>query len=71
MSAILWKLLDYYAAMAYPNDANERSKEVWRTKLLTHADLTDKLDDMLEREMLEYALNTIHEHSVVVFLAPL
>jgi len=35
---------------------------------LTHADLTDKLDDMSERELLEYALNTVYEQSVVVYL---
>ncbi len=47
--------------MAYPNDAKEGSKEVRMSELLTHADFTDKLDDMSERELLEYALNTVHE----------
>jgi hypothetical protein len=28
MSAILWRLLDSRASMAYPNDAKERSKKV-------------------------------------------
>ncbi len=53
MSAILWRLLDYHAAMADPNDAKERIKEVRLSELLTHADLTDKLDGMSERELLE------------------
>jgi len=67
MSAILWKLLDYHAAMADPHDAKKGSKLVKLSELLTHADLTDKLDDMSERELLEYALNTVHEQSVVVY----
>ena len=36
--------------------------------MLTHANLTDKLEDMSERELLEYALNTVHDQSVVVYL---
>ena len=36
------------------------------SELLTHADLTDKLDNMSEKELLEYALNTVDEQSVVV-----
>jgi len=68
MSAILWKLLDYHVAMSDPNDAKKRSKEVRLSELLTHADLTDKLDDMSKRELLEYALNTVLEQSVVVYL---
>jgi hypothetical protein len=66
MSAILWRLLDYHAAVADPNDTKEGSKEVRLSELLTHADLTDKLEDMLERELLVYALNTVHEKPVVV-----
>ena len=54
--------------MADPHDAKEGSNEVRLSELLTHADLTDKLDDMSERELLEYALNTVHEQSVVVYL---
>jgi hypothetical protein len=54
--------------MSDPNYARERSKEGRLSELLTHADLMDKLDDMSEREMLEHALNTVHEHSVVVYL---
>jgi hypothetical protein len=44
------------------------SKEVRLLELLTHAALTNKLDDLSERELLEYALNTVHEQSVVVYL---
>ncbi len=61
MSAILRRLLDYHVAMSDPNDAKERSKEVQLSELLTHTDLSDKLDNMSERELLEYALNTVHE----------
>ena len=68
MSAILWRLLDYHAAMANPNDAKEGSKEVRLSEMLTHADLADKLDDMSERDLLEYVINTIYEQSVVVYL---
>ncbi len=45
-SAILWRLLDYHAAMVYPNDAKEWSKEVRLSELLTHADLSDNSDEM-------------------------
>jgi hypothetical protein len=68
MSAILWRLLDFHAAVADPNDAKEYSKEVRLSELLTHADLSNKLGDMTERELLKYALNTVHEQSVVVYL---
>jgi hypothetical protein len=68
MSAILWSLIDFLVTEADPNDAKESNKEVRLLELLTHADLTDTLDDMSERELLEYALNTVHEQSVVVYL---
>ena len=71
MATILWRLLDYHAAMTDLNDAKEGNKEVRLSELLTHADLTDKLDDMSERELLEYALNTVHEQSMVVYLTHL
>jgi len=68
MSAILWRLLDFHVAEADPDDVRERSKEVRLSELLTHVDLMDKLEDMSERKLLEYALNTVHEQSVVVYL---
>ena len=68
MSEILWKLLDCHTAMADPHDTKEGNTEVRLSELLTHADLTDKLDDMSERALPEYALNTIHEQTVVVYL---
>ena len=61
MSEILWRLLDFHVAKADPNDARENIKEVRLSELLTHADISDKLEDMSERELLEYALNTVHE----------
>jgi len=45
MWAILWRLLDFHVAEADPNDAKESSKEVHLSELLTHADLTDNLND--------------------------
>ena len=60
MLAILWRLLDYHAAEADPKDLRDCSKEVRLSELLTHAELIDKLDDMTERELLEYALNVVH-----------
>ncbi len=68
MSAIMWRLLDFHAAEADPNDARESSKEVRLSELLTHADLADKWEDISERELLEYALDTVHEKSVLVYL---
>jgi hypothetical protein len=61
MSAILWSQLDYHVALLDPNDAKERSKEVRLSELLMHVDLTEKLNDIWERALLEYALNTVHE----------
>ena len=63
MSVILWRLLDFHVAGADPNDARDNNEE-----LLTYADLTDQLENMSKREPLEYALNTVHEQSVMVYL---
>ena len=63
MSAILWRLLDFHVEEADPNDSTESNKEVRLSELLTHADLTNKLNDRSERELLEYALNTINNSS--------
>jgi hypothetical protein len=48
--------------------AKEGSKEFRLSELLTHADLTDKLDDMSKRGLLEYALDTVHKQAVGVNL---
>ena len=68
MSAILWRLLDYHARAADPDDEKESSKEVRLAELHTHADLIENMDDMSERDLLEYALNAVNEQSVVVYL---
>jgi len=69
ISVIPWKLLDYRVAMSDPTDAKGRVKEVRLSELLlTHADLANNLDDILERELLEYALNTVHVQSVLRYL---
>ena len=52
MSAIIWRLLDFHVAEADSNDARESSKEVQHSEMLTPADLTEKLEDMSERELL-------------------
>ena len=68
MSAILWRLLDYHVRAADPDDEKESSKEVRLAELHTHADLIEKMDEMSERDLLEYALNSVNEQSVVVYL---
>ncbi len=47
--------------MAQSGDAKATTKEVRLSELLSHSDLVDKLEDMSVREILEYALNTVHE----------
>jgi hypothetical protein len=69
MSALLWKLLDeYMEEMKDIGDEAATSKDIRLSELLTHADLMDKIDIMSLRETLEYALNTVHEQSVVIYL---
>ena len=62
MSALLWKLLDeYMEEMKDIGDEAATSKDIRLSELLTHADLTDKIDIMSLRETLKYALDTVHE----------
>jgi hypothetical protein len=69
MLALLWKLLDeYLEEMKDIGDEAATSKDVRLSELLTHADLMDNIDGMSVREILEYALNTVHEQSVVIYL---
>ena len=44
------------------------SKDVCLSELPIHADLMDKIESMAVRETLEYALNTVHEQPVVIYL---
>ena len=69
MSAMLWKLLDHHRdEMSQSGDEKATAKEVRLSELLSYSDLTDKLESMSVREILEFALNTVHEQSVVVYL---
>jgi hypothetical protein len=45
------------------------NKDVILSELLTHVDLMDKLDIFSVREVIEYALNTVHEQSVGICLS--
>jgi hypothetical protein len=72
LSAILWRMLDSFRDEAEANgktDASIMSNDVRLAELRTCNDLTDKLDDMSSRELLEYTLNMVHEKSVVVYLS--
>ncbi len=69
MSALLWKLLDEYREETKDSgDEAATSKDVRLSELLTHADLMDNIDNMSVRETLEYALNTVREQSMVIYL---
>ena len=71
MSAILWRLFDNFRDEAEANgeaDVSIISKDVRLGELFSYSDLMDKIDDMSPRELFEYALNTVHEQSVVVYL---
>ena len=45
------------------------AKDVKLSELLTHNDLMDKLGSFSVREVLEYAINTVHEQSVGIYLS--
>ena len=65
---MLWKSLDHYKEeMAQSGDANATAKEVRLSEMLSHNELVDTLEGMPVRYIPEYALNTVHEHAVVVY----
>jgi len=70
MSAILWKLHDAFRAEAEAAGGNTEdiAKDVALGELFTHSSLMDRIDTMSVRETLDYALNMVHEHSIVVYL---
>ena len=70
MSAILWKLHDAFQTEAESASGNEAdiAKDVALGELFTNNALMDRIDTMSIREMLDYALNMVHEQSVVVYL---
>jgi len=55
--------------MANFGDPEEADKDVRLGELYTHKALMDRIDEMSVRELLEYALNFVHEQSVVVYLS--
>jgi hypothetical protein len=70
MSAILWKLHDAFRIEAEAAGGSEAdtAKDVALGELFTHSALMDRIDTMSIRETLDYALNMVHEQSVVVYL---
>ena len=70
MSALIWKLLDEYMEEMKDNgDDAATASDVRLSEMRTHSDLMYKLDNMPVREVLEYALNTVHEQSVVIYMS--
>ena len=69
MFALLYELLDEYKEKMKGNgDEAATAKDDRVSELLTHADIMNKIDIMSVREILEYALNTVYEQSVVIYL---
>ncbi len=54
--------------MAAGGSLEDTAKDVALGELFTHSTLMDRLDSMSIRETLDYALNMVHEQSVVVYL---
>ncbi len=50
-------------------DEDATAKDVRLSEPLTHGDLMDKLNNFSVREVIEYALNTVYEYSVVIYLS--
>ena len=62
MPALLWRLLDEHREdMRDIGDEATTAKDVKLSELFTHYDRMDKLDSFPVREVIEYALNTVHE----------
>jgi hypothetical protein len=55
--------------MANSGDSAATDRDVRLGELYTHKALMDRIDEMSVRELLEYALNFVHEQSVVVYLS--
>ena len=61
---------DAFQAEAEAADGNTEdiAKDVAMGELFTHNALMDRIDTMSVRDTLDYALNMVHEQSVVVYL---
>ena len=70
MSAILCKPHDAFRveAKAAGGITEDIAKDVALGELFTHSALMDRIDTMSIRATLDYALNMVHEQSVVVYL---
>jgi hypothetical protein len=70
MHAIMWKLHDAFRAEAEASGgiAEDIAKDVALGEMFTHNALMDRIDTMSIRETLDYALNMVHEPSIVVYL---
>jgi hypothetical protein len=66
----MWKLHDAFRAEAEATCgcAEDIAKDVLLGELFTHSALMDRIGAMSIRETLDYALNMVHELSVVVYL---
>jgi hypothetical protein len=70
MFIILWKMRDAFRAEAELacHNVEDTSNNVALGELFTYNALIDRIDTMSIRETLDYALNMVHEQSVVVYL---
>ena len=68
--AILWKLRDAFRGEAKVAGGSTEgiAKDVALGELFTQSALMDRIDTMSVQENLDYALNMVHEQSVVVYL---
>jgi hypothetical protein len=71
VSAILWKLHDAFWAEAGATGVNgpDIDKDVILGELFPHIVMLDKLEDMSVGETLDYAVNLVHEQSIVEYLS--
>ena len=71
MSAIMSKLHDAFRSKAGSTtggSAADIAKDVALREMFTHTALMDRIDTISIHETLDYALNMVHEQSVVVYL---
>ena len=70
MFAILWKLHDAFRSETESTRGSAAyiANDVALGELFTHIALMYRIDTMSIRETLDYALNMVHEQSVVVYL---
>jgi hypothetical protein len=68
LSEILWRLLDVFRlSMANSGNPETIDKDVRLGEFYAHKALMDRIDEMPVWELMEYALNFVHEQSVVMY----